>query len=187
MIRFEGRLTPKIYRRALDASGRSMPVVGWIMILVAVIGFAMADPSRPDFLGILAFLGLLGVMLLMGPRITVKRAFDTAPTLADPVTGDADEQGVRMKSTHGADDLPWTLMHKVVVTPKVVVLYQSESLFRILPREFFADDESWQGFRQLAAAMPSAAKPSPRPTRMLLVWIAVILVVFVIWTLVNRT
>jgi hypothetical protein len=187
MIRFEGRLTPEIYRRALDVSGRSMPVVAWMMILVAVVGFSMADLSRPDLLGVLSFLGLLGVMLLISPRITVNRIFDTDRTFADPVTGDADEQGVRMKSTHGGVDLPWTLMHKVVVTSKVVVLYQSASLFRILPREFFADEESWQGFRHLAAAVPSAAKPSPRPTRMLLLWIVIIIVVFVVWTLFNRT
>jgi hypothetical protein len=63
-----------------------------------------------------------------------------------------------MESAHGRSDLPWTLMHKVVVTPNVVTIHQSAGIIRILPREFFADDESWQKFRRLASATPSAAK-----------------------------
>jgi hypothetical protein len=186
MIRFEGTLTPAVYRRALDVSGRSMSKVAWVMIVVAVIGFLSADLSRPVSWGGLIFVGLVGVMLLIGPRRAVERAFATDRTLADPVTGDADEKGVRMKSTHGAVDLPWTLMHKVVVTPTLVTIYQSASSSRILPRELFADDESWEGFRRLAAAAPSCAQPSPRPIGMFLLWIAIMVVVFLLWTLFNR-
>jgi len=68
-----------------------------------------------------------------------------------------------------------------------VTIYQSASGVRILPRGLFADDESWEGFRSLAAAAPSSAKPSPRPIRMFLLWIAIMIVVFVLWTLFNRT
>jgi hypothetical protein len=77
-------------------------------------------------------------------------------------------------------------MHKVVVTPNLVTIYQSASIIRILPREFFADEESWQGFRRLASAVRPAARPS-RPTFVLVLWIAIVIAVVLLWILFNRT
>jgi len=150
MIRFEGTLTPDTYRRALAGSGRPMQIVAWVLILAGGINLCFANLAVPVSWGMPFFLVLFGVMLLVMPRMTVKRAFATDRTLGDPITGEADEQGVRMESTHGSVDLPWALMHKVVVTPDLVTIYQSASIIRILPRQFFADEEAWQAFRRLA-------------------------------------
>jgi hypothetical protein len=48
-------------------------------------------------------------------------------------------------------------MHKVVITPDAVTIYQSAGIIRILPREFFADDESWQAFVRLASVRRTAS------------------------------
>jgi len=186
MIRFEGTLTQELYRRAIGVTGRSIRTVAWLLILASVVNLFFAHIARPVSWVAPLFLGLFGVMLLIMPRITVSRAFATDRLLADPVSGEADEQGVRMESAHGRADLPWALMHKVVMTPNLVTIYQSASSIRILPREFFADEESWEGFRRLAAAAPSSAKPSPRPIRVFLLWIAIVIVIFILWTLFNR-
>jgi hypothetical protein len=187
MIRFEGTLTPEIYRRALAVSGRSIQIVAWVLILAGVINLCFANLALPVSWGMPFFLVLFGVMLLFSPRMSVKRAFATDRLLSEPITGEADEQGIRMEQAHGRVDLPWTLMHKIVVTPTLVMIYQSAQLLRILPREFFADEESWQAFRRLAAASPSNAKPSPRPIWRLVVWIAIIIAVFLLWSLYQRT
>src|SRR5258707_3532735 len=71
------------------------------------------------------FLTLLGVMLLISTMMTVRRAFATDRFLADPVTGEADEQGVRIDSAHGHSDLTWAPIHNVVVTSNLVTIYQS--------------------------------------------------------------
>src|SRR6059058_3701277 len=97
------------------------------------------------------FLILFGVVLLLSPRSTVKRAFATDRLISEPMTGEADEQGVRLEQPHGRADLPWALMHKIVITRHLVAVYQSAQLLRILPREFFADEQSWHAFRRLAA------------------------------------
>ncbi len=186
MIRFEGTLTPDLYRRALGVTGRSTQTVAWTFILVSAIALSSAHLAQTVSWGAPLCLGLFGVMLLIMPRMTVKRTFATDRFLSEPITGDADEQGVRMETAHGRADLPWTLMHKVVVTPNLATIYQSASGIRILPREFFADEESWQGFRRLAAAAPSFAKPSPRPIKWFLLWIAILILVFILWTLFNR-
>jgi hypothetical protein len=158
MIRFEGTLTPEIYRRALAVSGRSMRMVAWMLILASVVNFRFANLAQPVSWAMPLFIGTFGAMLLLAPRFTVKRAFATDRLLSDPVNGEADEEGVRMETAHGRSDLPWTLMHKVVVTPNLVTIYQSAGIMRVLPREFFADEESWQAFRRLAAAAPSAKR-----------------------------
>jgi hypothetical protein len=147
MIRFEGTLTPDAYRRAV--SGRPMQFVAWILILAGVINFRFANLTLPVSWGMPFFLVLFGVMLLVMPRMTVKRAFATDKLLSEPITGEADEQGVRMKSAHGAVDLPWTL-HTVMVAPDLVAIHQSAGIMRIVPRTFFADEESWDAFRRLA-------------------------------------
>jgi YcxB-like protein len=182
MIHFEGALAPHLYRRALGSTGRSMQVVAWMLILASVVNFRFANLAQPVSWAMPLFIGTFGAMLLLAPRLTVKRAFATDRLLSEAVTGEADEQGVRMESAHGRSDLPWTLMHKVVVAPNVVTIYQSAGIIRILPREFFADDESWEAFRRLASAVPSA-EPSPRPIRVFLLWIVIIVVVFVLWSL----
>lgn len=187
MIRFEGTLTPDLYRRALAVSGRSMQVVAWMLILASVVNFRFADLAKPVSWAMPLFIGTFGVMLLLAPRFTVRRTFATDRLLSEPVTGEADEQGVRLETAHGRSDLPWALMYKVVVTPNLVTIYQSASSIRILPREFFADEESWEAFRRLAAAVPSAAAPSPHPIRVFLLWIAIIVVVFIVWTLFKRS
>ncbi|MBV8545879.1 MAG: YcxB family protein [Acidobacteria bacterium] len=183
MIRFEGTLTPAIYRRGLAVSGGSMPLVGLALTVAGVINLCFADLTAPVSWAMPSFLLIFGVTLLFMPRMTVTRAFATDKLLSEPITGEADEQGVRMEIAHGRSDLPWAMMHKVVVTPTLVIIYQSAQLLRIVPREFFADEESWEAFRRLAAAAPSVAKPPRGPIRVVLLWIVIIVAVFVVWTL----
>jgi hypothetical protein len=100
MIRFEGTLTPDLYRRALGVASRSMRMVAAMLILVGLIGLFSAHLGEPVTWGMPLFLALLGVMLLISTWMTVRRAFATDRFLADPVAGEADEQGVRMDSAH---------------------------------------------------------------------------------------
>jgi hypothetical protein len=181
MIRFEGALTPAIYRRALGVIGGRMRLFAILWIVVGVIGVFSAHREQPATWAVPLFFLLFGVFALMLPRITVRRAFATDRLLFEPIAGEADEQGIRMESAHGRADLPWTLMHKVVVSTNVVTVYQSVQIIRMFPREFFADEESWQAFRRLAAAAPASAKPPLRPIYVVLLWIAIIIVVFVVW------
>jgi hypothetical protein len=187
MIHFEGTLTPDIYRRALGVSTRPMQMVAWALILAGVINLWFANLAAPVSWGMPVFLVLFGVMLLISPRMTVKRAFATDRFLSEPIKGEADEQGIRMEQAHGRVDLPWTLMHKVAISPTLVTIYQSAQLLRIFPREFFADEESWQAFRTLAALAPSNTKPSLRPIWRFVIWIAIIIAVFFLWELYKRT
>jgi hypothetical protein len=186
MIRFEGTLTPETYRRALSVTGRRMRFYAGLWIVVGVIGLFSAHVDQPVTWGLPLFFLLFGVFVLIAPRMTVRRAFATDRLLSEPITGEADEQGIRMESTHGTSDLPWTMMHKVMITPKLVTIYQSAHIMRILPREFFADEESWQTFRRLASAAPST-KPLLRPIYRGLLWFAIVIVVFIVWMLFQRT
>jgi hypothetical protein len=154
-------------------------------MVAGLIGLASAHLERPVTWGLPLFLTLLGVLLLRTPRMTVKRAFATDQFLGEPFAGEADEQGMRMESAHGRVDLPWTLMHKVVFFPGMVIVYQSASLFRILPREFFADQESWDAFRRFATASSVANLPNSL-SRMFALWVAIVMAVVILWFLFNR-
>jgi hypothetical protein len=187
MIRFEGTLTPATYRRALTDTYRPILGFGLFLILVGVINLCFAEIDKPVSLAMPLFLILFGVVLFLSPRTTVKRAFATDRLLSELITGEADEQGVRLEQPHGWADLPWPLMHKVVLTRTAVAVYQSAQLLRIFPREFFTDEESWRAFRRLAAAAASARPAPSHPLRVPLLWMTIVIVVFVLWEIYKRT
>lgn len=157
MIRFEGVLTPELYRRAMSVRLRSVRnVTGfWIFAAVVMLFSAKGGWGTP------LFLVFVGAFLMTAPRRAATRAFAADPLLSERMTGEADERGVRIEQAHGSTDLPWSSTYDVAMTSKVVIVYQSASLFRVFPREFFADEESWQTFRRLAAV----AVPPVRPQR----------------------
>src|SRR5947209_3850959 len=47
MIRFEGTLTPEMYRRALGVTGRPIRMFAWIWIVVGIIALSSAHLDRP--------------------------------------------------------------------------------------------------------------------------------------------
>jgi len=186
MIRFEGTLTQDLVRRAFAVNGRSLRLVAWLLILVSGVNFRFVNLSQPTSWAMPLFMATFGVMLLLSPRFTVKRAFATDRLLSERITGEADEEGVRLETAHGRSDLPWTLMHKVVVTPNLVTIYQSASILRVFPRDFFPDEESWQAFLRLAAAAPAAGKPSMRLLLTVALWAVIVIVVYIVWSLFKQ-
>src|SRR5260221_2911744 len=120
MIRFEGTLTPDLYRRALGGSGRAIRAVAGLWVIIGIYGLSQARFVDPATWGMPLFLGLLGVLILAAPTMTVKRAFATDRFLAESVAGEADEQGIRIKSANGRADLPWALMHRAALRPNMI-------------------------------------------------------------------
>lgn len=179
MIRFEGTLTPELYRRAVTRQMAPIRLTAVMWIAAAVFVLLSAKLDRPLSWAVPVAFIVAGVWILMTPRISARRAFATDRLVSERMTGEADEEGVRIESAHGRADLPWASMHKVVITADLVLLYQSAVLARILPREFFADDEAWQSFRRLAAAAVPPVR-SRRPLAMFALWIAIIVVVFLL-------
>ena len=179
-------MTPEIYSRALRATGSGLRFTAWSLAIAGLIGLAPAHLDRPVTWGLPVFLILFGVLLLRSPRMTVKRAFGTNQFLGMPFSGEADGQGMRIESEHGRADLPWTLMHKVALFPDMVIVYQAGNMFRILLREFFPDDESWQTFRGLAKAPTAIANPMKSLVRMILLWAAIVVAVVIVWFFFNR-
>jgi hypothetical protein len=186
IVRFRGTLTPEIYARGLRATGRGLRFAAWTLGLAGLIGLASAHIDRPVTWGLPLFLVLLGIMLLRTPQMTVKRAFATDRFISEPFSGEADEQGMRIESEHGRSDLPWALMQKVVLLPDMVIVYQSASLFRVLPREFFEDDASWEAFRKMAKVPGSTGNATKSTVRVVALWLAIIVITIIVWFAMNR-
>ena len=186
MIRFQGTLSTDVYRRSLAIGGR-WRWIGLVMLLLLVMIVPTPQITDPDTWYIPTFLGAIGVMILLYPRMREGAIGGAGQPLAEQVTGDADEQGVRLECAHERADLPWTTMHKVVVTPSLVSLYPSARAVRMVPRELFADEESWQVFRKLAtAAARTAPGRSPSSLRMFLLWMAIAAAISLLWALLHR-
>ena len=186
MVRFRGTLTPEIYARGLRATSGRLRFTAWSLAIAGLIGLASAHIDRPVTWGLPLFLVFFGIMLLRTPAMTVKRAFATDRFVSEPFSGEADEQGMRIESEHGRSDLPWALMQKVVLLPDMVIVYQSASLFRILPREFFDDDASWEAFRKMANVPGSTGNTTKSTIRVVALWLAIIAITIIVWFVTNR-
>jgi hypothetical protein len=186
MVRFRGALTPEIYARGLRAAGGRLRWIAWSQAVIGLIGLASAHIDQPVTWGWAVFLVLFGVMLLCSPQMTVRQTFAAKRFINEPFSGEADGQGMRIQSAHGHADLPWALMQKVVLLPDIVVVYQSANLARILPREFFDDDASWEAFRSMAKVPLDAARATRSVIRTALLWLAIIVITIIVWFVVNR-
>ncbi len=112
------------------------------------------------------------------------RTFATDQLVGEEQTGEADEQGVRISTPHGTASLPWSTVYKAVLLRDAVVLYQSAQMLRIVSRAFFADDVTWQNFRELViSSVPGRVRKQPGVATFVLVLLAFVLFFMLyLWT-----
>jgi len=183
-VTFRGSLTPAICRRVLSARMRVMQWIVGIWIVAAIIALIYGQVS-----GTISWAGPVGVMVggaivLASPWLTARRTFATDRLAGEEQTGEADEQGVRISTPHGRADLPWSTVYKAVLLHDAVVIYQSTQILRIVPRAFFADDVTWQSFRELVRlSVPGRTRKQAGVGTFMLVLLAFVLVFMLyLWT-----
>ncbi|MGH9420212.1 MAG: YcxB family protein [Thermoanaerobaculia bacterium] len=183
MIEFNGRIDPKLLVKAHRLQmARFVPFV-IIWILCALYFLVSARLSDPATWGVPLFFLLIAVFLLITPNLAAWKERKTNASLQSPISGHADEERFVYDSEFAHVDIPWTKMHRASIRPELILLYPSAGQAFILGRQFFASDESWEAFRRIVAAQVRPVPQGRRPIRVVLIWLAIIVVVFVIWKL----
>jgi hypothetical protein len=186
VVEFQGTIDEQLLIKAQRVQiARLVPFL--IMIaLSAVYSLASAKMSEPATWGIPVFFLLLAVFLLVSPNVSARRARKTSAALQAPISGLADEQHFVFHSVLAQVDIPWEKMYRVTIRPDVVLLYPSAGHAFVVGRQFFTTDASWAEFCHLAAANVRHTPTGQPILRTVMVWAAVIVGIFVLWSIMHR-
>ena len=154
------QLTADDYVRARYLHLRPRPVFKWLFILAvaaAVVTQAllwlMPGKERPEMTPLLVQLGLavylLFRLLVRLPRRT-KAVFSQQKSLQAPYDLEISEDQYQATSAHGTSAMPWRDFHQYKVGPTMILVYQSDALFHMFPKRWFADGEFTE-FQQILA------------------------------------
>src|SRR3954454_24279886 len=182
MIEFKGQIDEKLYRRVLYRQMRGLIVIAciWLFSFLCVLATA---PVR-SLIGWPLLFPLLAIYMLLLPYLTARRGMKTGAMLSAPAHGSADEKHFVWGGEFGRSDVPWSKFFRVQTGPDYLLLFSSAQQFFIIARRYFANDTDWEAFRNLAMANVKVVR-NRSILKTAILWFAVIIVVFVIWTLMR--
>ena len=160
MIEFEGQYTQAQYRKGIRLAMHPRGVKLALRILAGVLAIAdlivaviyiiqgevgWSRIVRLVFIGVV--LGWYAFAPYLFARITSNRPFRTGQGQPG-LKGVAKSEGIEFAAGE-AEIVPWASYLRKHVRDDIVALVSADRQITVLPREFFADENDWQGFRQL--------------------------------------
>lgn len=183
MIEFNGAVTESLLERARQHHhGRARMVFG-IMLLVAGIAGFLVQPAPLDlnrhFLPL--FVAAIGAFML-----TTARSREPVPENI-AIRGSISEQRLSIRVADQEEHLQWSEFSDAVIGADFVLLQRSRFFIHVLGREFFGDDASWNAFVDIVRRNVRVNQPQtlPRSMMMLLVWVGIIALTILAYTLVK--
>jgi len=132
------------------AAGRQMrlrPIVRVLMILVAVLYaiLLLLDWRAATQPLLLALLLAVGAALLLATWVLIpwqmKRHFRQAPGLRDEIGIDWDDEHLGFETSRGHSRLAWSDYHRWGENERLLLLFQSEILYNIVPKAALGQDQ----------------------------------------------
>ncbi len=181
MVEFGGQYAREQFEDALG-SLTGLRRVRWVLLGLAALLLVLSvllDLFRPEpgwrlSLWVPALAGLVAVYLLLLRKVQ-QQTFDTSLFLRSPLRGSADEQGITLEAEHWSLRAPWSMFHRAVVQPRMVLLYQSTRVANFLPRDFFSSDADWAEFIRLVRTHAPRPQGHRWPFLLLIVVLALLL------------
>jgi hypothetical protein len=156
MITLQGKFKPEDYIKALYLHLRPKPWFKYIVIALLSLCLVVfvASASSPDslinafsiFVPILIFgLFYIFILFVIMPW-NVRRIFSQQKTLHSEHTTVISPETIESTSEHGSMKMRLSDFHKYKVGKDMILVYQSQVLFHMFPRRFFASEEDFQTF-----------------------------------------
>ncbi|MFB2894611.1 YcxB family protein [Aerosakkonemataceae cyanobacterium BLCC-F50] len=151
-MKLEYQLTFNDYLEANQNHSKWRKILMWIIaIFFFILGLLSiiiipAEPSSYIFL----VLGICYIPLVkLIERYNLARIWKSQPSIREPITLEANEEGITLKSTLFESNIKWQVYTKFVETNKLLMLYQSNQSFNLLPKRAFSTNEQLNEFREL--------------------------------------
>jgi hypothetical protein len=180
-IAFSGTLTRQDVARAMRVPG--VVFLGAMFVVFGSISTVAAAMGHEPWHG--AVLLLVGVLLLLAPRLGSARLMRTSVTISAPRKGIADESHIEFETEYGHSSLPWPVFYRVRLARDYVALYQSAGAFYLMPRRFFAAESEWEAFRALVATHVRVRRRGRAMLVTAAVWLVVVIVTYALWSVLR--
>ena len=149
--------------------------IGRIFILILAAGAAFAlvvralsGPRKDDWPWIayalllsVCIAALYGILLVFVPwahRRRLRRLYDAPNARHAEITVSLSDEGLQARTALAESRLSWECFHKWKSTEEMLLIFQSATLFHMLPRRAFASQEDYDALRDLLTRKFGPAK-----------------------------
>jgi hypothetical protein len=123
----------------------------WAAMILGVIAInAFVNPGQ-GLVWLFAFL-LFAVAWYFIFRVMLKRTFQAATNLHDPVQYTFDDAEVRVETAEHQTSYQWSAFQKAVEMPEWFLLHQNKSVFNPVPKSAFGSEQEMSRLRNLLIA-----------------------------------
>jgi len=123
-----------------------------VFILFNYIATGQGFPQLCVVAGVMAYF----TFAILWWRARITRTYHQSKLLHEPFTFEATDSHLVTKANFGESKIPWESFHKWKADARLVLLYQSDVLFHMFPRQAFVSAAEFQSFRDMIATKISA-------------------------------
>lgn len=149
-------------RPVLAAIGSILALVGLFGLFLIVRSVLQMRASWNELIGIFA-LSFFPVWYWVYLPWWVNRLFRQQRSLHEPYSIDLERDGLRFQTSNGEALLPWNHVHRWRESKSVFSLYQSDTLFHIIPKRSFAPPFTETAFRDALLQNVGPANKAVKP------------------------
>jgi len=180
LLEFSGTLKENDLRAGITRQMYPAFIFGFVMLALGILALALSllstgENSASPISSLFPI--AMGLVLVSLPRFTARRQFKSNKLISMPITGSVSSEGVSISNEVGSANIKWEHFHKYVISPKLVLLFQSSAVFQIFPSSFFQNEADWSSFNALVKS-----KVQRKRNKMLIsiiIWLAVILLLLI--------
>jgi hypothetical protein len=153
-IRLSAQLTPEDYFQAqrLHQGLRILLILGACMLIALLVVTIRAHDPYWWQITIVIWVGWFLLFKFMQPRSLARRCrktFAQQKALQVPYQMELTDNEYRAQSELGNSHIPWSSFYKWKANSLLVLVYQSDRIFHMFPRRFFASDDDYQDFQNV--------------------------------------
>lgn len=151
-IQYSGTPTEKDFARMYRLATPLKPifVILWILFFVAFTIALITTPLDASYFSYYFPLWLVivsfGVFWVVMPSLNAKKIYKQNEDFRNKFSGVVSEQGITLQTLHVSSDIRWGLFQSALISPDVVLLYQTKITWSFLLRTQFAGEADWQAF-----------------------------------------
>lgn len=138
------------YKKFFQFQSRLPMILGFLSIWAGLLLFLILGKDGNKFLSIsLVAFGLIAIAVYYWMMKTIgKRVYKKLTGYRDPFEIDINPQSINMTIRQTSYAIPWEDVTKAVIAPDVILLYPTDRMFYIFPKNNF-DGNEFEGFAQL--------------------------------------
>ena len=136
-------------RKFLMVIGSFLLILMVAILSIASYRFFTTGRDLHTLLSLGGGLGFICLWFFFYMPYQLHRIYQQQKLLHEKLIVEISDADLITKSTHGQGTVPWELFHKWKSNKQLILVYQSEAIFHIFPRQAFPSQEEFQAFQTI--------------------------------------